>query len=140
MNFANYRKSALCAAMVAAFSLASASAGAQSEEYRRGYDQGYRDGAEAQSRTDQGGPAGRIIIEEARYGARDAGMCDARGAIQRIAGWRRHIDVRVDNNLCGDPAYGVPKMLFVRYRCGDSQSARVEAPENGVMQLSCQQN
>jgi hypothetical protein len=118
--------------------LASATAGAQSEEYRRGYEQGYRDGAEAQSRADRGGPAGHIIIEEAHYGVRGGGFCDARGAVQQMVGWRRHFDVPVGNNLCGDPAVGMPKFLFLRYRCGDSQSARAEAPENSVLQLNCQ--
>jgi hypothetical protein len=134
----NHRKSAIYAAIAAACCLVSATASAQSEEYRHGYEQGYRDGAEAQNRADHGGPAGRIIIEEAHYGVRGAGFCDARGAVQQMVGWRRHFDVPVSNNLCGDPAYGAPKMLFVRYRCGDSQPARVEAPENSVLQLSCQ--
>ena len=138
MKQAFHCTTALCTALAAIGLLASATVGAQSEEYRRGYDQGYRDGAEAQSRADHGGPAGRIIIEEAHYGVRGGGFCDARGQIQQMVGWRRHFDVPVSNNLCGDPAYGVPKMLFVRYRCGDSQPAKAEAPENSVIQLNCQ--
>ncbi len=131
-------RTALYAIVLLACGLASATAGAQSEEYRRGYDQGYRDGAEAQNHADHGGPAGRIIIEEAHYGVRGGGFCDARGAVQQLVGWRRHADVPAGNNLCGDPAYGMPKFLFVRYRCGDSQAARAEAPENAILQLSCQ--
>ncbi|HEX8957024.1 MAG TPA: hypothetical protein VF798_12150 [Burkholderiaceae bacterium] len=134
----NYRKSARYAAMAAACCLVSATAGAQSEEYRRGYEQGYRDGAEAQGRADRDGPAGRIILEDARYGVSDGPSCDARGTIQQMVGWRRHADIPVGNNLCGDPAYGNPKILFVRYRCGNSESASVQAPENSVLRLSCQ--
>lgn len=139
-------KTTLCTLVLAACSLVAANAQAQSEEYRRGYEQGYHDGAEAQSHADHGGPQGLIIIEEAHYAAREitregfreVAACDARGTIQHMVGWRRHFDVPVNNNLCGDPAFGVPKHLFVRYRCGDSQSARVEAPENAILQLSCQ--
>jgi hypothetical protein len=134
----NHRKLALVAALAVTGCTISATASAQSEEFRRGYEQGYRDGAEAQSHADHQGPAGRIIIEEAHYGVRGGGFCDARETVQQMAGWRRHVDVPVSNNLCGDPAYHMPKALFVRYRCGDSQSARAEAPENGVLQLSCQ--
>jgi hypothetical protein len=115
----------------------SGSACAQSAEYRQGYDQGYRDGMEAQSHMDHGGPA-RIIIEEAHYGKRDGGFCDARDAIQRAVGWRRHFDVQVGNELCGDPAQHQPKHLHIRYRCGDSQSAEAEAPEGSILALSCQ--
>ena len=141
MKLAWHGNVALYGAVFAAFvvfGLASATAGAQSDEYRRGYEQGYRDGAEAQSRTDHGGPAGSIIIEEARYGSREGGFCDPRGPIQQMVGWRRHVDVPVNNSLCGDPAYGRPKHLEVRYRCGESQSVRAEAPENSVLQLNCQ--
>jgi len=134
-----YKKMLLC--VVAGFTLAGASglASAQSAEYRQGYEQGYRDGADAQRHADAGGgPVGNIIIEEAHYGRRDRGMCDAREAIQREIGWRRHFDIHVGNELCGDPAPNEPKHLHVRYRCGNSQSAEAEAPESSVMALSCQ--
>ncbi|MBV8665249.1 MAG: hypothetical protein JO269_02085 [Burkholderiaceae bacterium] len=108
---------------------------AQSEEYRRGYDQGYRDGAEAASQHDRGP---RIVIEEAHYGSREGGgFCEARESIQREVGWRRHADIHVGNELCGDPAQGFHKHLEVRYRCSDSQPARAEAPEDSVLDLHC---
>ena len=137
MAFAIQSKQILCALLLAAATAASGSAWAQSAEYRRGYDQGYRDGAEAQSHADHG-DAGRIIIEEAHYGARDAGFCDARESIQRSIGWRRHADVLVNNELCGDPAHGVHKHLEIRYRCGHSQPVRTEAPEDAIIALSCE--
>lgn len=133
------RKQMLRIAVFAALGAMSAVACAQSAEYRRGYDQGYRDGMEAQSHTDQsGGPVGRIIIEEANYGSRDGGFCHPRDVIQRVAGWRRHIEITANNELCGDPAQGRQKHLEIRYRCGDGPSARAEAPENGMISISCQ--
>jgi hypothetical protein len=133
-----YRKIMLCAAVGLALSGASGFASAQSPEYRQGYEQGYRDGMETQKHMDAGGPVGHIVIEEAHYGRRDQGVCDAREVIQRAIGWRRHFDIHVGNELCGDPAPHEPKHLHVRYRCGDSQSAEAEAPESSVMSLSCQ--
>ena len=116
----------------------SATACAQSSEYRQGYDQGYRDGAESQGHPGPGGPEGRIIIEEAHYGSREGGFCDPRDSIQHAIGWRRHADIHAGNELCGDPAPNHPKHLEVLYRCGNGQPARAEAPESSVMSLSCQ--
>ena len=99
-------------AVFAALGAVSIAAGAQSAEYRHGYEQGYHDGAEAQGHA--GGPPGRIIIEEARYGSHEGGFCNARDSIQQVIGWRRHFDIRVGNELCGDPAVGRPKHLEVR--------------------------
>ncbi|HEY8027865.1 MAG TPA: hypothetical protein VIF60_25225 [Burkholderiaceae bacterium] len=138
MTFAMQSKQFLCVLMLATAGLASGSAMAQSQEYRRGYDQGYRDGAEAQSQADRGGQRGRIVIEEAHYGSREGGFCEAREALQRMAGWRRHLDILADNNLCGDPAHGIPKHLDVRYRCGDSQPMRAEAHEGEMLALNCE--
>lgn len=138
MNTLFTRMRLLGIAIIAIIGAASGAASAQSLEYRQGYDQGYRDGAEAQSHMDHGGPVGRIIIEEASYGARDGGFCHPREAIQRIIGWRRHVDIMANNDLCGDPAPGRVKHLEVRYRCGDGQQARAEAPESSPISISCQ--
>lgn len=124
-------------AVVSMLGAMSGAAFGQSAEYRRGYDQGYRDGMETQEHKDRGGAVARIIIEEANYGTRDGGFCHPRDAIQQIVGWRRHADINVSNDLCGDPAPGRPKHLHVRYRCGDSGSAEAEAPESSVLELSC---
>ena len=48
-------KGVLCALGFITLGAMSVSAFAQSTEYRRGYDQGYRDGIEAQSRQGQQG-------------------------------------------------------------------------------------
>ena len=50
---------------------------------------------------------------------------------------RNNGNVRVGNQLCGDPARGEYKRLRVVYRCGDSEAVRVIARENEVLRLSC---
>lgn len=130
-------KSVLCALSFITLSTMSVSAFAQSREYQRGYDQGYRDGSESQSRQDQqGGPAGRIIIEEANYGVREA-SCDARDTVQNAVGWRRNVSIVANNELCGDPAPGRPKQLNVVYRCGDGPALRARTREGGTVILNC---
>lgn len=115
----------------------SASAFAESAEYRRGYDQGYRDGIEAQGRQQHKGESGaRIIIEEASYGTRDA-SCDLRDQFQQMVGHSRSISIAANNELCGDPAPNQVKRLEVRYRCGDAAELRERAREGGSVTLNC---
>lgn len=131
------RKSALCAAGFVALAALSTSAFAQSNEYRRGYDQGYRDGAEAQSQQgQQNGSPGRIIIEDATYGTREA-SCNIRDAIQQAVGRRRNISITANNELCGDPAPGRSKRLDIRYRCGDGAVLSARTREGGSVTLNC---
>jgi hypothetical protein len=109
----------------------------QSMEYRRGYDQGYRDGAEASTAQAQSAAsAGRITVVTAQYGIRGV-TCDARDSLQQAAGRRRYLGVTVDNNLCGDPAPKQPKRLFITYRCGDGPELRVAGPEKSVLVMNC---
>lgn len=130
-------KGVLCALGFITLGAMSVSAFAQSTEYRRGYDQGYRDGIEAQSRQgQQGGSVGRIIIEEASYGTRDA-SCDIRDTVQQAVGWRRNISIAANNQLCGDPAPNRLKRLNVRYRCGDGPVLRAQTREGGTVTLNC---
>jgi hypothetical protein len=112
-------------------------ANAQSAEFRRGYDQGYRDGLEAQSRQQYHSRVQLPIeIQEARYGVRGA-SCDVRDQVQHAVGWRRHVSIAVDNNLCGDPAPGVQKRLRITYRCDNGEVFEVRGPERGVATLYC---
>jgi hypothetical protein len=146
MSIAISKKNLLGVALVSVLAVASSAACAQSAEYRQGYDQGYRDATEARNHREfereheheREREEGRIIIEEARYGVRDGGACDARDALQNAIGGHHHFEFTVGNELCGDPARGQPKHMHVRYRCGDSQSAHAEAPEGAVMALNCQ--
>lgn len=113
-----------------------ASAFAQSNEYRRGYDDGFAAGQRAA--YEHAGPRpdwGRLHIDEAMYGARGA-VCDARRAVHESAE-RNGGMIHVGNELCGDPARGEQKRLHVIYRCGDSQPARAVANENETLRLSC---
>jgi hypothetical protein len=127
-------------AAVLALSAASVSAFAQNGDYRRNYDEGYtaqRDFREARyDRDERGGPPWtRIRVMEAEYGARGS-MCDARRAVRHEVERNRGA-IRVGNQLCGDPANGVPKRLRVVYRCTDSAPARVVARENETLRLRC---
>ena len=114
------------------------SAQAQSAEYRRGYDDGYRAGMEAA----RGGEAGmhggrrRIIIEDAVYGDRD-GSCDARPAVQAMVDRGRDPVVQANNGLCGDPAPRRGKALEVTYRCGNGRMLRTVIREDTQAMLSC---
>lgn len=124
--------------IVAALALTAAATSSFAQEGgRRAFDAGY----EAGQRDAHGdrGPHGprwdRVRILEAEYGARGR-MCDARRAVQREV-VRNNGVIHVDNNLCGDPAGGMPKRLRVVYRCVDTASARVVARENETLRLTC---
>ena len=69
----------------AALVLVAGSAHSQSAEYRRGYDQGYRDGsAAAVTQNPYPNGMGQITISSALYGIRGA-RCDARDSLQTLA-------------------------------------------------------
>ena len=118
---------------------------AQSMEYRRGYDDGYRAGIEAaregkvrggHGRNERGGGSGRIVIEEAVYGERGA-VCDARPAVQAMVDRQREPVVYADNRLCGDPAPRRGKVLEITYRCCNGQVLRTALREETQAVLSC---
>ena len=123
-------------AAVLALTAASASAFAQSDEYRRGYAEGYAAGQRA-AHDDRGNSRGlaRVRVEEAEYGVRGA-MCDARDAVRNEVE-RNDGNVRASNQLCGDPARNVQKRLRIVYRCGDSEPVRVSLREDESLRLSC---
>lgn len=122
----------------AALALVASSAWSQSAEYRRGYDQGYRDGnAAAGSQAQYPNTAGQITISSALYGVRGA-RCDARDSVQALASGRRRVDVKVDNALCGDPAPNqANKQMTVAYTCGNGAERRVSGPEGSVLAITC---
>jgi hypothetical protein len=113
---------------------------AQSMEYRRGYDDGYRAGMDAArggpGMVDPGGGGRRIIIEEAVYGDRES-VCDARPAVQAMVDRQREPVVRADNRLCGDPAPRHAKSLEITYRCGNGRMLRTALREDTQAVLSC---
>jgi hypothetical protein len=120
-------------AAILAFTAVSTSAFAQSNEYRRGYQDGFVAGQRA-----AGGERGghwRLHVEEAEYGARGA-VCDAREAV-RDQLERNDGAVHAGNELCGDPARGAQKHLRIIYRCGDGEPLRAVAREHETVRLSC---
>ena len=123
---------------LAAFAMTAGSAFSQSAEYRRGYDQGYRDGAAATATQPQyPNAAPGITISSALYGVRGA-RCDARESVQALTEGRRRIEVKVDNGLCGDPAPNQSgKQMTVSYSCGDGSERRVSGPEGSMLAISC---
>lgn len=126
-------------AAVLVLTAASASAFAQSDEYRRGYAEGYAAGQRA-THNDRGNQSwnqgwARVHVEEAEYGVRGA-MCDAREAVRNEVE-RNDGTVRASNRLCGDPARGALKVLRIVYRCRDSEPVRVFVRENETQRLSC---
>jgi hypothetical protein len=122
----------------ATLGLLAGSAFSQSADYRRGYDQGYRDAIEAsRERHEPSAPVrGFIRVVDAKYGFR-GDVCDARHAVEEVVGMRRHVDVRVNNDLCGDPASGRVKRLNIVYRCGDGPEQRVAGAEGTMVAMSC---
>lgn len=122
-------------AAILALTAASTSTFAQSNEYRRGYEDGFAAGQRAA--YEQGGHRRewRMHIEEAEYGTRGA-MCDARAAVREQVE-RNDGAVHADNGLCGDPARGAEKFLRIIYRCGDSEPQRAVARQYETLRLSC---
>lgn len=139
-------KSHLILSAIAAIMLAAPTSAvqAQSAEFRRGYDEGYRAGMDAarggEGRGDrgpgEGGGRRRIIIEDAVYGDRD-GVCDARPAVQAMVDRQRDPLIRADNRLCGDPAPRRGKSLEITYRCGNGRMLRTSLREDTQAVLTC---
>ena len=126
-------------AAVLALAAASTGAFAQSAEYRRGCDVGYATGQrDARNGPDGAGGSmswGRLHIEEAEYGVRDA-SCNARRSVRDQVERNRGF-VTANDQLCGDPAPNQQKRLRVVYRCGDSAPARAYARQGERLRLSC---
>jgi len=122
----------------AVLATAAGSAMSQSAEYRRGYDQGYRDGAAASgAQVQYPNASGQITITSALYGVRGA-RCDARDSVQALMTGRRRVDVKVDNALCGDPAPNqANKQMTVAYSCGNGAERRVSGPEGSTLAITC---
>lgn len=124
-------------AAVIALTASSASAFAQSDEYRRGYEDGFAAGQRA-GNDDRGNPRGgwgRVRVEEAEYGLHGA-TCDARRAVRDEVA-RNDGVVRATNQLCGDPVPRQQKRLRIVYRCGNSEPVSITLRENESTRLTC---
>ena len=135
---------ALLAAL--ALSAAGTSASAQSREFMRGYEQGFRDGV-ASVQGGAGRPPGmpvhpgwrpgRLVIEEARFGLFNGPSCDARRTVQNIVDGRGVNEVYASTRLCGDPAPNRPKQLTVTFRCDNRPALRRTVNEGQIMRFPC---
>jgi hypothetical protein len=134
-----------CLLTVLALGAASSSAVAQSREFQRGYEAGFRDGV-ASIQGGAGRPAGpgrpgwqsgRLVVLDAAFGLRGGPTCDARGTVQNIVDGRGANEVFASTRLCGDPAPNRPKQLMVTYRCDNRPPVRVVANEGQWLRLPC---
>ena len=128
--------------------MASTSAFAQSREWQRGYDAGFRDGFAAGQNAGSGGvppfqpPPGnrpqprRLVIDDAQFGIRGA-TCDARWAVQSAVDRHGPNRIYASTQLCGDPAPNRAKTLWVTYRCENRRPVSVSAPEGRWLNLNC---
>ncbi|MEO6407239.1 MAG: hypothetical protein ABIO45_00600 [Burkholderiaceae bacterium] len=121
---------------IAAMAAASVPAFAQSREFQRGYEQGYRDGVESTQNQGPDRRGSRIRLERAVYGFRGE-VCDATEAVRNVAGGRRNVMIAANNDLCGDSAPNRPKTLTVTYRCADEAVRRVSVREGQSLTLTC---
>lgn len=83
----------------------------------------------------RGSDRDRLWIAEAAYGAGDR-FCNATPVFQRYCEGNSRCSVRVDNDLCGDPARGARKQVEIDYFCNGRRYA-VDVPENRTAVLSC---
>lgn len=132
----------------AALTMASTSVFAQSRDWQRGYDAGFRDGFAAGQNAGSGGvppfqppPAGnwqqgRLVVEEALFGIRGL-TCDARWAVQSTVDRQGPNRIYASTQLCGDPAPNRAKTLWVTYRCDNRRPVSVSAPEGRWLNLNC---
>ena len=135
----------------------SAPAFSESTEFRRGYEEGFRDAMNGK-RPQHGqyqGRNGRIDIGTAIYGAqgRRGQTCNAEPALQKAINradnngnnrWDsdrnrspRNFSIVASDRLCGDPSPHRAKSLVVTYRCGNSDLMRVQAAEGNTLRMRC---
>lgn len=83
-----------------------------------------------------GGRDRDIRVLDARYGSRTR-ACDAAPAVANRCNGRDRCGIRVDNGLCGDPAFGEPKVLEVTYSCGRGDRRSAVGREGQRLDLGC---
>jgi len=142
----------LCALLAAlALGAAATSVSAQSREFMRGYELGFRDGVAsvqgAPGRPPSGPPffppanpgwrPGRLVILEAWFGLRNGPRCDARHTVQSIVDGRGVNEVYASTRLCGDPAPNRPKQLGVTFSCDNRPASRATVNEGQFMRFPC---
>lgn len=78
---------------------------------------------------------GALYIAVAEYGSGER-LCDAAPTLAYSCDGQSRCDVPVDNDLCGDPARGTPKSLYLAYWCDGELSER-DYREGQTVSLSC---
>ncbi|MBB5019547.1 hypothetical protein HNQ59_002849 [Chitinivorax tropicus] len=133
--------------MTALLSVASAWAGSDyqrgyDEGYRRGYDRGYEEGRRRGMQMNEGSrwqddrrPTYLISVMQAEYGDGNR-QCDATDVLAERANGQLSVSIKVSNDLCGDPAPGIRKVLNVIYLCGNERRSAT-AHENRSVLLYC---
>jgi len=76
-----------------------------------------------------------ISINEVAYGARGR-FCDATYVFEQACDGRNECSLEIDNELCGDPSRGNPKVATIDYDC-DGENYRITVGEDEYARLSC---
>ena len=84
------------------------------------------------------GNCGRFVDAKGRVRVSAGAQGDARDSLQTLVAGRRRIDVKVDNDLCGDPAPNqANKQMTVTYSCGNGSERRVSGAEGSILAIGC---
>lgn len=78
-----------------------------------------------------------ITIVSAKYGK--SKHCDATAALAGKCNGKYSCSIRVSNNLCGDPEYGIVKDLLYSYRCAGGGNVQSTIQEYKTAVLECQE-
>ena len=85
-----------------------------------------------------GGEPPELHILDAVYGNPDTdGLCDATLAVLDQCDERESCLISISNGICGDPARGQFKRLFIAFKCGPYPARTVAGREGAVLRLSC---
>jgi hypothetical protein len=83
-------------------------------------------------------PQPQLHVLDAVYGNPERGrMCDATLPVAGQCDDRSTCVIAVSNGMCGDPDYGVPKRLFITFKCGRYPAQTVTVGEAAVVRLAC---
>jgi hypothetical protein len=78
------------------------------------------------------------VVDDAQYAINFIQRCDATAKAREFcSGERTACAVPALDGLCGDPAPGHVKTLYIRYHCGE-RSVIAQARQNTFAILSCQ--
>lgn len=78
----------------------------------------------------------RIEVKRAIYRADRVNSCDATEKVKYICDGNESCTVEANNELCGDPSYGITKKLKIEYSCGKKGSSKTIV-EGSDGQISC---